>query len=69
MAESLREQMRTPSYANLTFEERFGLIVNAEWSRRKSNQLNRLLKKATLRYPNASVEDIEYHPDRRLEQS
>lgn len=69
MAESLREQMLNPSYSNLSFEERFGLIVDVEWSRRKSNQLNRLLKKATLRYPNASVEDIEYHPDRRLEQA
>lgn len=69
MAESLREQMQNPSYSNLSFEERFGLIVDVEWSRRKSNQLTRLLKKATLRYPNASVEDIEYHPDRRLEQA
>lgn len=69
MAESLREQMQNPSYSNLSFEERFGLIVDVEWSRRKSNQLNRLLKKATLRYPNASIEDIEYHPDRRLEQA
>ncbi|MGF9710663.1 IS21-like element helper ATPase IstB [Paenibacillus naphthalenovorans] len=69
MADSLREQMQNPSYSNLSFEERFGLIVDVEWSRRKSNQLNRLLKKATLRYPNASVEDIEYHPDRRLEQA
>lgn len=43
--------------------------MDVEWSRRKSNQLNRLLKKATLRYPNASIEDIEYHPDRRLEQA
>lgn len=69
MAESLREQMQNPSYSNLSFEERFGLIVDVEWSRRKSNQLNRLLKKAALRYPNASVENIEYHPDRRLEQA
>lgn len=69
MADSLREQMQNPSYSNLSFEERFGLIVDVEWSRRKSKQLNRLLKKATLRYPNASVEDIEYHPDRRLEQA
>ncbi|MGG4070869.1 ATP-binding protein, partial [Bacillus tropicus] len=69
MAESLREQMQNPSYSSLAFEERFGLVVDAEWARRKSNQLNRLIKKATLRYPNACVEDIEYHTDRRLEQS
>lgn len=69
MAESLREQMQTPSYSSLSFEERFGLVVDAEWARRKTNQLSKLIKKATLRYPNACVEDIEYHADRRLEQS
>ena len=69
MAESLREQMQNPSYSSLSFEERIGLAVDAEWSRRKTNHLNRLIKKATLRYPNACVEDIEYHTDRRLEQS
>lgn len=53
MAESLREQMQSPAYASLSFEERFGLVVDAEWTRRKSNQLSRLIKKATLRYPSA----------------
>lgn len=69
MSESLREQMQNPSYSTLSFEERFGLVVDAEWARRKTNQLSRLLKKATLRYPSACVEDVEYHSDRRLEQS
>lgn len=69
MADSLREQLQSPAYTNLSFEERVGLVVDAEWTRRKSNQLSRLIKKATLRYPNACVEDIEYHADRRLEQS
>ncbi|MHB1630215.1 MAG: ATP-binding protein, partial [Bacilli bacterium] len=69
MADSLREQMQTPSYASLSFEERLGLIIDAEWTRRKNNQLDRLIKKATLRYPNACVEDIEYHTDRQLDQT
>ena len=61
--------MQTPSYASLSFEERLGLIIDAEWTRRKNNQLDRLIKKATLRYPNACVEDIEYHTDRQLDQT
>ena len=44
MAESLREQMRTPSFSSLSFEERFGLIIDAEWARRKNNQLDVLIK-------------------------
>lgn len=69
MADSLREQMQTPSYASLSFEERLGLIIDAEWTRRKNNHLDRLITKATLRYSNACVEDIEYHADRQLDQT
>jgi DNA replication protein DnaC len=69
MAESLREQMNTPSLSTLSFEERFGLIVDAEWARRKNNHLNKLIKKATFKFPYACVEDIEYHADRHLDQA
>lgn len=69
MADSLLEQMKTPSFATLSFEERFGLIIDAEWSRRKNKHLDRLIKKASLKFPHACVEDIEYHPDRQLDQA
>ena len=69
MADSLRQQMSNPTMATLSFEERFGLIVDAEWTRRKNNHLARLIKKATLKFPFACVEDIEYHPDRHLDQA
>lgn len=69
MADSLREQMKQPSYSTLSFEERFGLIVDTEWVRRKNRQLDRLIKKATLKFPGACVEDIEYHEDRHLDQA
>lgn len=68
MAESLREQMKNPSFSTLSFEERLGLIIDAEWARRKNKQLDRLIKKATLKFPYACTEDIEYHADRRLDQ-
>lgn len=69
MAESLREQMSNPSFASLSFEERFGLIVDTEWVRRKNKQLDRLIKKSTFKLPFACVEDVEYHADRRLDQA
>lgn len=69
MAASLREQMETPAFSELSFEERVGLLVDAEWSRRKNNHLLGLIKKATLRYPNACIEDIEYHADRQLDKA
>lgn len=69
MADSFREQLRNPEYQELSFEERFSLLVDMEWSRRQNNKLERLIKGAGLRYPQASVEDIDYHPDRKLDKS
>jgi hypothetical protein len=51
----------------LTFDQRFNLLVDYEYSRRQSNKLNRLIKQAIFSDPTASIEDIEYHPDRHLD--
>lgn len=67
MAEIYRTQLMDKSFDTLSFEERFGLMVDVEWSRRKNNTLNRLIKKATLKYSNACIEDLEYHSDRKLD--
>ncbi|MBY0595223.1 IS21-like element helper ATPase IstB [Bacillus bingmayongensis] len=69
MAESYREQLRNSDYQELSFEERFGLLVDLEWSRRQNNKLERLVKSASLRNSRASIEDIEYHPDRKLDKA
>lgn len=68
MAEALKEQLSDPQYNSLSFEERIGLIVDREWSHRKSNHLKRLIQKANFAIPTACVEDIEYLPDRKLNQ-
>lgn len=67
MAETYRNQINDASLNELSFEERFGLIVDIEWARRKSNKLNNLIKKAGFRFNNACIEDIEYHSDRKLD--
>jgi DNA replication protein DnaC len=69
MAEAYREQMENSNMSALSFDERFGMIVDFEWSRRKSNHLNRLIRQAGLHFPNAAIEDIEYHADRKLDKS
>jgi len=63
MAETYREQLRDPEYRGMSFEERFGLLVDMEWSRRQNNKLTRLIKNAQLSNNQATIEDIEYHPD------
>lgn len=67
MAEALKEQLSDPQYQSLSFEERIGLMVDREWSARKSNHLKRLIQKAGFAIPSACVEDIEYLPDRKLD--
>lgn len=57
------------TYANLSFEDRFGMLVDREWDNRKSNKLQRIIRQANFRYPNACVEDIEYHADRKLDKA
>jgi DNA replication protein DnaC len=69
MAELLRQQSETPGISDLSFDERFGLLVDAEWSRRKNAQIMKLIKNANLGISNAALEDIEYLPDRQLDKA
>ncbi len=69
MAASFRGQMEDNAVAELSFEEQFGLLVDAEWISRKNNRLKRLIRKADYVFPGASLEDIEYHSDRKLDKA
>ena len=40
MAAEFANQLKDPTFNELGFEERLGLLVNAEWNRRQSNKLN-----------------------------
>jgi len=67
MAAKFKEQIGDNAMKELSFEERFGFLVDAEWASRKSNRLTRLIHKAGFEFPGACLEDIEYHPDRKLD--
>ena len=67
MAELYEEQTNDLSYETLTFEERFNLLVDSEYARRRAAQVARFMTVATLSDTTASVESIEYHADRRLD--
>ena len=67
MVEVYREQARNTDYEKMSFDQRFNLIVDYEYSRRKSNKLNRLIKQAKFNNPTACIQDMEYHPDRHLD--
>ena len=68
MANELTRQMEdSRTYEVLGFEERLGLLVDAEWGRRQINKLNRNIKAARLSISSATMEGIEYHSDRKLD--
>ena len=67
MAAAFKQQMADQSFSEFSFEERFGLMVDAEWTSRKNNRLTRLIRAADYAFPNACLEDIEYHSDRKLD--
>jgi len=69
MAEQFNEQLRNSQYSELSFEDRFALMVDVEWARRKNNKLDRIIRSANFRYNHACIEDIEYHADRRLDKT
>ena len=56
MAAEFANQLKDPTFNELGFEERLGLLVNAEWNRRQSNKLNRFIRNAHFAVPSATVE-------------
>lgn len=69
MADTYYEQMNNPQYRELSFEDRFNLLIDSEYIRRKNNKLDRLIRSANLRMPDACIEDVHYYEDRKLDRS
>jgi DNA replication protein DnaC len=53
----------------LAFDERFGLLVDAEWIDRQNKRLARNLREAKLRLSDACIEGIDYPPRRKLDKA
>jgi len=67
MAEALEGQLVNPNADLAGFDERFERIVNHEWELRFNKKFSRFLKKATLKYPQADLNETIYEPDRLLD--
>lgn len=66
--EGLREQSENPHYAELTFEDRLGMLVDLECTRRDNSTQDRRSKAARFALP-ASIEDLDLSPTRGLDRS
>ena len=53
----------------LDFDERFGLLVDAEWLDRQNKRLARNLREAKLRLSDACIEGIDYPARRKLDKA
>ena len=69
LANEFLRQTETPGMSELSFDERVGMMVDAEWFSREQNRINRLTKDAKLRVSNACFADIDYRPSRKLDRA
>ena len=69
MADAFRIQMDDSSMKDISFEDRFGMLVDVEYTSRKNNRLKRLIKNAELEQPDASIAAIDYTSGRKLNKS
>lgn len=68
MVQGFEDQLASAASRTLSFEERFGLLVDQESTYRENRRLQRLLKLAKLREA-ACVEDIDFRPGRGLDRA
>jgi hypothetical protein len=69
MAAAWQQQHSDAHVAELGFDDRFTLLVEAEHIARDNRRLERLLKQALLRIANACVEDIDASGPRGIDKS
>jgi DNA replication protein DnaC len=68
MAKALSEQLQMPEITALSFEERFGLLVDRELTERDARRLMTRLRQAKLRQT-ACCEDLDYRHPRGLDKA
>jgi DNA replication protein DnaC len=69
MAAAFEEQQRIAASAELSFDERFSMLVDREQSWRDNRRITRLLREAKLKSSAACLEDVRYGGGRKLDKS
>jgi DNA replication protein DnaC len=67
MASTWRDQAGKPDIHKLAFDERFGMLVDAEWLHRENKRLEKAMRDAKLKIASACLEDIDYAANRELD--
>jgi DNA replication protein DnaC len=69
MVTAWTEPQQNAELTALGFDERFGLLVDAEWLARENKRLARALQEAKLKLPHACIEAIDYPARRELDKA
>src|SRR5690349_15262926 len=69
MASAWSDQHGKADVQRLAFDERFAMLVDAEWLARENKRLTKALREAKLKLASAAMEDIEYSPKRELDRA
>ena len=66
MSDAFLIQLNDPQMQDVPFPDRFGMLVDAEYTNRKNNSLKRLIEGASFDQPEAHIADIDYTSGRKL---
>lgn len=67
MAENYRFQLEDPNIKNLSFDDRFAMLVDIEYTSRQNGKFKRLVQGSELDQPQASIAGINFECGRRLD--
>ena len=68
MAEGFSEQLGQPDLTELSFEDRFAMLVDRQWNFKENRRMDRLLKTAKLK-DSACIENVDFKTPRSLDKS
>ena len=66
MSDAFLIQLNDPQMQEVPFEDRFGMLVDAEYTNRRINSLKRLIQGAAFDQPEAHISAIDYTSGRKL---
>ena len=68
MAEAFNQQLEQPDLTELSFEDRFAMLVDRQWAFKEDRRMARLLRIAKLK-DSACIENIDFRTPRALDKS
>lgn len=67
MAENYKNQATDKAYLELSFDERFALLIDAETDDKFNKLVQGIKHRSKIKMPHASVSEIRFYPDREID--